>query len=136
MSWVFYAILGMIIQGTILFLVKLFSARTNPLTILFFQYFGSLIITSIYLTYKKISVKLKKEALIKVLLSSFLISTGLSFYYLAISLQEASLIVPLHNIGITLIPVLLGFTLLKEKYNVRTILGVLLAIISITLITV
>lgn len=135
MSWFFYTLIGMFFQGTILFLVKLLSVEVHPLTILFYQYIGSLITMLAYLLIKKININLKRKDLIPVFFSGFLVSTGLSFYYLAIGLESASVIVPLHNVGITLIPVLLAFLFLKEKMNKRTILGIIFSITCIVLLT-
>ena len=136
MNWFFYAFIAMLIQGLVLFIVKLLSSSVHPLTILFFQYIGSLIAMGLYLIYKRISFKIPKKQLGIVLFSGFLVSTGLSFYYLSIGLQNASIVVPLHNIGITLIPVILAFAFLKEKSNKRTLIGIVCSIICIILLTV
>lgn len=135
-GWVIYALLAMLLQGLVLFTVKVFSFQTHPLVVLLYQYIGSLIVLLAYLLIKKINFKLKKKELFWVLLSGFLISTGLSFYYLAIGLGEASKVIPLHNVGITLIPAILGFTLLKEKLNMRTIIGLIFAILCIIFLTI
>jgi uncharacterized membrane protein len=135
MNWLVYALLGMVLQGSILFTVKLFSFQTHPLIILLYQYIGSVIVVFIYLLIKKVKLKLSKKNLLLTFLSGLLVSTGLSFYYLAIGLGETSRVIPLHNIGVTLLPAILGFTLLKEKINKKVIIGLLCSLISILLLT-
>lgn len=136
MNWLLFSLLAMVIQGMVLFIVKVFSLGVHPLIILLYQYLGSVVGVSSYLLYKGLTPKLGKKAVSLALLSGFLVSTGLSFYYMAISLTSASRIVPLHNVGITLIPSLLGFVFLKEKVNKRVIIGLIFSIISIIFLTI
>nr|MBD3312158.1 EamA family transporter [archaeon] len=136
MNWLLFSLFAMVIQGTVLFLVKFFSLSVHPLVILLFQYFGSFVGVSSYLLYKGLTPRLSKRELGVALLSGFLVSTGLSFYYLAISLTSASRVVPLHNVGITLIPSLLGFVFLKEKVDKRVVIGLIFSIISIIFLTI
>lgn len=135
MNWQAYALIAMILQGTILFTVKLFSFDTPALIILLYQYVGSIISILIYLVIKKISFKLKPKKLLLCFLSGILVSTGLSFYYDAISTGPASKVIPLQNVGITILPAILGFAALKEKITPKTIIGIILSITSILLLT-
>lgn len=136
MSWVYYAISAMLLQGFVIFLVKLLSSGNNPLLILFFQYTGSLAVVFFYLKYKKVKFKLNKKELKKVLLSGFLVSTGLSFYYLAIGLADASKVVPIQSVGVSLIPAVFAFAVLKEKITKRLILGLVFSVLCILFLTV
>jgi len=135
MNWLFYSILGAFLQGLVLFLVKFFSFNTPPLVVLFFQYAGSIFAMIIYLKCKKVSFKIALGELPKLFLSGFLVSTGLSFYYLAIGLMSASVVVPLHNVGITILPALIAFLLLKEKATKKVVLGIFCSIIAILFFT-
>jgi uncharacterized membrane protein len=135
MTWLVYALFAMFFQGLVLFLVKLFSSNVHPITILFFQYVGSLISITIYLFYKRISFKLPRKYVVFVFVSSFLVSTGLALYYLAIGLQNASIVVPVHNVGITVLPAILAYTLLKEKVTRRSLLGIACSVICILVLT-
>lgn len=136
MSWLVYALVAMITQGTILFIVKSLSFNINPLVILLYQYVGSLIASIVYLLYKKVSFKVKRRHIGRVLLSGFLVSTGLAFYYLSLGLASASRVVPIHNIGITLIPAVYGFIYLKEALNKRVIIGIACSLVSILLLAI
>jgi uncharacterized membrane protein len=122
-------------MGTVLFIVKLLSFNVSPLVILFYQYIGSLISAFSFLRIKKVSFGIKKRNLLMVLLSGVLVSTGLSFYYLAIGLTTASRVVPIHNVGITLVPAILAFLFLKEKITKRVVIGLIASIICIILLT-
>jgi len=136
MNWIHYTLIAMVLQGAILFTVKLFSFQTNPLIVLLYQYVGSVIVLFFYILIKKISFKINFKELLWVFLSGFLVSTGLSFYYLAIGLGEASKVIPIHNVGITLFPALLGFFFLKEKVTKKTILGIICSIVCVILLTI
>jgi len=94
MNWLIYSLLAMIIQGVVLFLVKLFSFNVHPFIILLYQYIGSIILMLVYLLLKKISFRVKRKQLFPLLFSGFLVSTGLAFYYLALGLETASRVVP------------------------------------------
>lgn len=134
MNWFRYVLLAMLIQGTVLFLVKLLSFSTNPLTVLLYQYIGSLITLSAYLVIKKSGFKVERKYVKRVLLSGFLVSTGLSFLYLGIGLMRASIVAPIHSVGLTLLPALLGFAYLKEKASKRVLIGILCSVLSIILL--
>lgn len=135
MKWVGLALLAMLAQGTVLFVAKKFSATVSPLTVLFWQYAGSLAVMTPYLFARK-GFKIGGQDFLKVVLSAFLVSTGLSFYYIALHLGLASHVVPLHNVGTTLLPALLGFAFLNEKVSKRVVLGLVFSVLCIVLLTV
>ncbi|PIU62183.1 hypothetical protein COS83_02830 [archaeon CG07_land_8_20_14_0_80_38_8] len=136
MNWLIYSLLAMIIQGVVLFLVKLFSFNVHPFIILLYQYIGSIILMLVYLLLKKISFRVKRKQLFPLLFSGFLVSTGLAFYYLALGLETASRVVPLHNVGITVLPVLLAVLFLKEKMDWKKFIGIACSIICIIFLTI
>lgn len=136
MKWIYYSVLGMLMQGILLFIVKILAFDVHPLNILAFQYIGSLIIVFPYLLFKKVDFKLKLSNFLKIMLAGFLVATGLSFYYLAISLSEASRVVPIHSIGLTLVPALLAFVFLKEKITKRLIAGLICSILCVIFLTI
>jgi uncharacterized membrane protein len=91
-DWLKYTLAAVLIQGAVVFIVKILSITINPLSILLVQYFGALISTVIYLGVKQVKpVVTKREALLAVL-SGFLLATGLSFYYIAIDLGSVSVV--------------------------------------------
>jgi uncharacterized membrane protein len=136
MSWFFYALIAMVLQGVLVFTIKPLSAVYNPLLLLFMQYFGGLIGVIIYVKAKKFNLKINKKELILALISGFLVSTGLSFYYLAIKLAPVSIISPLQSIGIMLMQGILGFLVLKERITKKILLGFLCAILCIIFLTI
>ncbi len=136
MNWIYYTIVAMIIIGGLLFFIKLLSFNVFPLVLLSYQYIGSLITIFIYLLIRKISFSVNRINLIKIFLSGLLVSTGLSFYYLSISLTSTSRVVPLHNVGVTLLPALLAFIFLKEKITKRVIAGLACSVLCIIFLTI
>lgn len=136
MDWFFYASISMILQGILVFSIKPLTVFFNPLLLLLMQYFGGIICATFYLLIKKISFKITKKELILAFVSGFLVSTGLSFYYLAIRLAPVSIVSPLQSIGIVLIQSSLGFILLKEKANKKSVFGIICAILCIIFLTI
>jgi uncharacterized membrane protein len=136
MNWFIYALIAMFLQGILIFIVKVLSSSFNPLLLLFMQYFGGLISIIIYVKVKKFSLKIKKNELILALLSGFLVSTGISFYYLAIKLAPISIVSPLQSIGIILMHSILGFSFLKEKLNKKVLIGLVCSIFCIIFLTI
>lgn len=135
MNWIVLSIIALIGQGLVLFIVKFLSININPLVLLAYQYAGSLLLASIYLWFKGINFKPTTKELSLLLLSGFLVSTGLAFYYTALSMASASQVVPIHNIGVTLLPVFFGLVLIKERLTKRLVLGLLFSIIGIVLLS-
>ena len=136
MNWFGYVMIASVLQGLLVFAIKLLSAVYNPLLLLFMQYFGGLISAVIYAKAKKFDLKIKKKELLLALLSGFLVSTGLSFYYLAIKLAPVSIVSPLQSIGIMLMHGILGFSALKEKITIRGLLGIACSIACIIFLTI
>ncbi len=135
-NWLKYVILALTIQGFVIFFVKIFSSTVNPVLILFFQYIGSFISVCFYLLLKRIKPKVNKRELLLAVLSGLLLSTGLSFYYLSISLANVSIVSSLQSIGITIIPVILGLFVLKEKLTKRLVIGLVCAFLGIIFLTI
>ena len=100
------------------------------------QYFGGLISIIIYVKVKKFNFKIKRNELFLALLSGFLISTGISFYYMAIKLAPISIVSPLQSVGIILMHSILGFSFLNEKLTKKTIIGLACAILCIIFLTI
>ncbi len=136
MNWIISMILAMIIQGSLVFIVKLLSQSFPPLLILFFQYVGGLICSIIYISSKKIKINTSKKELYLILLSGFLVSTGLAFYYEAVKLAPISIVSPIQSIGITALQVAFGIIFLKEKPTPRVWAGLACAILCIIFLTI
>jgi uncharacterized membrane protein len=136
MSWIIYMVLAMIIQGSLVFAVKILSQSFAPLLMLFMQYLGGLIFSLMYVFAKKINIKAKKKELFLALLSGFLVSTGLAFYYEAVKLAPISIVSPLQSIGIMVIQVALGMVFLKEKPTKRVWAGLGCAVVCIIFLTI
>ncbi|MDD5417901.1 MAG: EamA family transporter [Candidatus Nanoarchaeia archaeon] len=136
MIWLAYALGAMALQGLVIFIVKAFSFRLSPLLVLLFQYIGSILLLSLYLKHKKINLHLDKLCVKKVFASGFLVSTGLSLYYLALGLAEASKVATIQSVGVTVLPVLFAFLILKEKVTKRLFAGLVFAVMCILFLTI
>jgi uncharacterized membrane protein len=71
-----------------------------------------------------------------ILLSGFLVSTGLAFYYEAVKLAPISIVSPIQSIGITALQVALGMAFLKEKPTKRVWAGLACAVLCIIFLTI
>lgn len=136
MEWFFYALTAMFLQGLLILSIKPLSSIFNPLLLLFMQYFGGLISVVIYVLVKKFKLRITRHELMLALVSGFLVSTGISFYYTAIKLAPVSIVSPLQSIGILLMQGILGFTVLKERLTKRVIIGLSCAVACIILLSI
>jgi len=136
MDWFFYAFIAMILQGVLVFAIKPLSRIFNPVLLLFMQYLGGLISVSVYILARKFKLKITKRELMLALLSGFLVSTGLTFYYIAIKLLPISIASPVQSVGIMLMQVLFGFTFLKEKLTKKAFIGLTCSILCIIFLTI
>jgi len=135
MNWFLLSVAAMLLQGVIVFLIKLLTNYFNPLLLLFMQYAGGLVSVAIYIKVKKLKIKISKKELRLALMSGFLVSTGLSFYYLAIKLAPVSIVTPIQSVGVMLAQLMLGLAFLKEKLTKRLIAGIACAVTCIILLT-
>ncbi|MFA5405875.1 MAG: EamA family transporter [Candidatus Nanoarchaeia archaeon] len=135
-EWLKYVLLALLIQGTVVFFVKLLSLTINPLSILLAQYVGALISTVIYLSVKRVKPSVNKREALLAVLSGFLLATGLSFYYTAISLGSVSVVTPIQSVGVSLVPVLLAIIFLKERLTKRLVIGLVCSLAGIILLTI
>ena len=136
MDWFTYVLMAVLLQGTLVFAIKPLTGIFNPVLLLFMQYLGGLISVVIYVLVKKFNLSIKKRELKLSLVSGFLVSTGLTFYYMAIKLLPISIASPVQSVGIMLMQVLFGFTFLKEKLTKKAFIGLTCSILCIIFLTI
>lgn len=135
MEWFVYAVIAMLLQGVLVFFIKLLSPNFSSVFLLFMQYTGGLISVLFYVLIRKFKLRISRHELCLALLSGFLVSTGLSFYYTAIKLAPVSIVSPLQSVGIILMQGVLGVAFLKEKVTRRVIAGIVCSVLCIIFLT-
>jgi len=128
--------MAVLLQGTLVFAIKPLTGIFNPVLLLFMQYLGGLISVVIYVLVKKFNLSIKKRELKLSLVSGFLVSTGLTFYYMAIKLLPISIASPVQSVGIILMQSFFGFVFLKEKLTKKVVMGIVCSILCIILLTI
>jgi len=136
MDWFTYVLMAVLLQGTLVFAIKPLTGIFNPVLLLFMQYLGGLISVVIYVLVKKFNLSIKKRELKLSLVSGFLVSTGLTFYYMAIKLLPISIASPVQSVGIILMQSFFGFVFLKEKLTKKVVMGIVCSILCIILLTI
>ena len=126
----------MILQGILVFAIKPLSKVFSPVLLLFMQYLGGLISVIVYVLVKKFKLNITKRELVLALVSGFLVSTGLTFYYLSISILPISIASPVQSVGIMLMQSFFGFIFLKEKLTKRVAFGIICSILCIVFLTI
>ena len=139
MQWMYYALLGLLCWGLFQLGMKLVSDKMDSVSSMFiFQLFALLFMLLIMGIYIVIDIKQQyqfpKNATIIIAIAGSLAALGNFLIIKALSKAPASRVWPIVNLAI-IIPVLVGFLALKEPFSLRLGVGVVLAIISIILIS-
>jgi drug/metabolite transporter (DMT)-like permease len=135
MKWQNYAILGMIIQGIVVFLVKLVLPFSERYSLLLMQYFGAFICASIYILCKKSWKKMDKKEIILSLTCGAFSFSGVASFYMALNETAVSIAAPVRGAGFLILTSAIGIIFLKEKISLKKITGLALAAIGIIFLT-
>jgi len=135
-SWFTYAVLGMIIQGITLFIVKLILPYSGNYSLLFMQYFGGFLCVIIYILIKKSWTKMKVKDILFANMCGAFSSLGVGFFYLALNETLISVAAPVRGAGFLIFTSLLGVIFLKEKITFKKVLGLVLAALGIIFLTI
>ena len=134
MGYLLLAFLSMSSFGVYFFLVKILSIHiASPVIALIGNTVALLVIYS-YLYFTKVPILPKRKIYI---VYSLIISVPMTIVcltlYLAIARGPVSIVMPIIGIN-SMVAVLLGISILREKVTVRKGLGVLLAVVAIVLL--
>lgn len=133
--WLFWALAHVVFAGTGDFLSKTVINQHGIYNFLFLIPLADLFATGIVGLLDPVGRKLPKINLyntISTLIGTFMIQAGLLTFYLGFSHGPASLVAPLSSC-FTAITVILAIIFLKEKVNIKQLIGIILTIIGIIL---
>ena len=136
MSYLLLAFLSMSFIGVYYFLVKILSEHIpSPIIALISNAVALLVILSYVYFTKAPILPHRKKYVVYSLIISLPLAIGLIALYLAIEGGPVSIVIPIMGIN-SMVAVLLGFSILREKVTVRKGLGVLLAVSAIILLSI
>lgn len=135
MTWILYAIACVFLYGIMQFFIKLSSSGNVMISSLFFitAQFAVQVILSAYLISKS-GIDVNYAAIKYSILGGITAAIATIFFFIAISQETLSKVVPIVNLNV-LVGVILGILILKEEINLRIISGIILAVISIYLLS-
>jgi transporter family protein len=134
MGYLLLAFLSMSSFGAYYFFVKILSIHiASPVIALISNAVALLVIYS-YLYFTKVPILPKRKIyIVYSLIISVPVSIGLITLYLAIARGPVSIVMPIIGIN-SMVAVLLGISILRERVTVRKGLGILLAVAAIVLL--
>lgn len=135
-SWIWWALLSVVMLGTSDFLIKLLMNQTDLYTYLFIYGFSSLFVAGIVWFFDKKGRKLPpftKEHYLPTLIGVGMIEFGFFLFHLALNGGLASLVTPISGIYVA-ITAILAWIVLKEKITKMHAVGIALAAIGVILI--
>lgn len=135
MNWIIYAVACVFLYGIMQFFIKL-SAGSNPIvSSMFFiaaQFAAQVMLGAYFLS--KSDFNINYDVLKYSILGGIAAAVATILFFLALSSAPLSKVVPVVNMNV-IVGVLLGIILLKEAMNARIAAGIILAIMSIYLLT-
>jgi uncharacterized membrane protein len=135
MTWIIYAIACVFLYGIMQFFIKLSSNGNAIASSLYFvaaQFVAQIILGAYFLSKNGFDVN---QSTIKYsILGGITAAVATIFFFLAIEHATLSKVVPIVNLNL-IVGVLLGVIILKDEMNFRIGAGIILAMISIFLLT-
>jgi transporter family protein len=136
MGYLFLAFLSMSFFGLYYFLVKILTEYISSLEIALISNVVALLFVYLYLYFSKSPIlSHRKRDIALSLIISVPVAVGLIILYLAIERGPVSVVVPVIGLN-SMVAVLLGIAILREKITLRKGLGVLLAVFAVVLLSV
>ena len=136
MGHLFLAFLSMSFFGLYYFLVKILTEYISSLAIALISNVVALLFVYLYLYFSKSPIlSHRKRDVALSLIISVPVAVGLIILYLAIERGPVSVVIPVIGLN-SMVAVLLGIAILREKITLRKGLGVLLAVFAVVLLSV
>ncbi len=136
MGHLFLAFLSMSFFGLYYFLVKILTEYISSLAIALISNVVALLFVYLYLYFSKSPIlSYRKRDIALSLIISVPVAVGLIILYLAIERGPVSVVIPVIGLN-SMVAVLLGIAILREKITLRKGLGVLLAVFAVVLLSV
>ena len=136
MGHLLLAFLSMSFLGLYYFLVKILTEYISSPAIALISNVVALLFVYLYLYFSKSPIlSHRKKDIALSLIISVPVAVGLIMLYLAIERGPVSVVIPVIGLN-SMIAVLLGIAILREKITMRKGLGVLLAVFAVILLSV
>ena len=135
MSWIIYAIACVFLYGIMQFFIKLSSNGNAIASSMFFvaaQFAAQLILGAYFIS--KTGFDLNYSSIKYSILGGITAAAATILFFLALEHETLSKVVPIVNLNVV-VGVMLSVLILKDEINLRIIAGIVLAIISIYLLT-
>lgn len=135
MGYLLLTFISMSSFGVYYFLVKILSIHIPSPVIALISNAVALLVIYSYIYFTKVPILPKRKIyIVYSLIISVPISIGLIILYLAIERGPVSIVMPIIGIN-SMVAVLLGISILRERVTIRKGLGVLLAVAAIVLLS-
>ncbi len=135
MTWIIYAVACIFLYGIMQFFIKLSSNGSAITSSLFFitaQFIAQLALGAYFIS--KTGFDVNVPGIKYSILGGIAAAIATILFFLALEQETISRVVPVVNLNVV-VGVLLGVIILKDEINLRITTGIILAIISIYLLT-
>jgi len=136
MNWIIYAVACIFLYGIMQFFIKLSSTGANPIaSSMFFiaaQFIAQIILGAFFLS--KNDLNISADNIKYGILGGIAAAVATILFFMALQQAPLSKVVPIVNLNVV-VGVLLGVLILKDVMNIRIAAGIILAVMSIYLLT-
>lgn len=135
MTWIIYAVACVFLYGIMQFFIKLASNGNAITSSLFFvtaQFIAQLVLGAYFIS--KSGFDVNSSSIKYSILGGITAAIATILFFLALEEETISKVVPIVNLNVV-VGVILGVIILKDEINLRITAGIVLAIISIYLLT-
>lgn len=136
MNWIVYAVSCIFLYGIMQFFIKLSSTGANPIaSSMFFiaaQFVAQVVLGAFFIS--KSDMNISFDNIKYGILGGIAAAAATILFFLALEQAPISKVVPITNLNVV-VGVMLGVLILKDIMNIRIAVGIILAIISIYLLT-
>ena len=119
--------------GLVGIIYKIALSRIDYISLVFFVYLFSTILTAV-IWFTSADKKITTSGLLLTFLASVLAVVGMLSYAYALKYGKVVIVVPIRNLAL-LITVVLAVTILKEELSFEKVVGIVLAVISLVLLS-
>jgi transporter family protein len=136
MNWIIYAVACIFLYGIMQFFIKLSSTGANPIaSSMFFiaaQFIAQIVLGAFFLS--KSDLNISADNIKYGILGGIAAAVATILFFLALEQAPLSKVVPITNLNVV-VGVVLGVLILKDVMNIRIAAGIILAVMSIYLLT-
>ncbi len=136
MNWIIYALACVFLYGIMQFFIKLSSANSDAIAASIFfiasQFTAQILLGAYFIS--KSGLDTDYDSIKYSILGGIAAAVATILFFLALQQAQLSKVVPIVNMNVV-VGVLLGVIFLKDEMNIRIAAGIVLAVLSIYLLT-